>query len=80
MLRKQGIKTAIITSENTTIVSSRAKKMQVNYVFQGVADKAKVLEKLCNDTGVSLAETAYIGDDVNDLSAIKIAGLSACPA
>jgi 3-deoxy-D-manno-octulosonate 8-phosphate phosphatase KdsC-like HAD superfamily phosphatase len=38
------------------------------------------LEKLCNDTGVSLAETAYIGDDVNDLSAIKIAGLSACPA
>jgi N-acylneuraminate cytidylyltransferase len=80
LLRKQGIKTAIITSENTNIVKERAKKMKVDYVFQGVTDKAKVLKKLCNDTKIPLSETAYIGDDINDLPAIKIAGLSACPA
>ncbi|MDR0704064.1 MAG: acylneuraminate cytidylyltransferase [Planctomycetaceae bacterium] len=80
MLRNQGIKTAIITGENTNSVKNRAKKIKVDYVFQGVTDKAKILEKLCNDTGISLTETAYIGDDVNDLSAIKIVGLSACPA
>jgi N-acylneuraminate cytidylyltransferase len=80
LLRKRGIKTAIITSENTNIVKQRAKKIKVDYVFQGVTDKAEVLKTLCKETGIPLSATAYIGDDVNDLPAIKIAGLSACPA
>jgi YrbI family 3-deoxy-D-manno-octulosonate 8-phosphate phosphatase len=54
--------------------------MKIDYVFQGVSNKAEVLKNLCNEIGISLEETAYIGDDVNDLSAIKIAGFSVCPA
>lgn len=80
LLRKKGIKTAIITSEDTRIVARRAEKMQIDFLFQGVKDKAVVLKKLCEATGIPLSETAYIGDDVNDLPAIELAGFTACPA
>ncbi len=80
LLRKKGIKTAIITSENTRLVERRAAKMQIDFVFQGVTDKAATLKELCSRTGISLLETAYIGDDINDLPAIELAGTTACPA
>ena len=35
MLRNKGIKTAIITSENTKIVSNRSKKMKIDFLYQG---------------------------------------------
>lgn len=76
LLRKLGIKTAIITSENTKIVEKRAKKLKVDYLFQGVKnDKDIVLQKISKDLGISIKNVAYIGDDVNDLSALKIVGL-----
>lgn len=80
LARKNGFKTAIITNENTKIVERRAAKLQINYVFQNSSNKEKVLRKLSSDSGIKLEEIAYIGDDLNDLPAIKIAGLSACPA
>ena len=76
LLRKIGIKTAIITSENTKIVEKRAKKLKVDYLFQGIKnDKDLVLKKIAKELGISLKNVAYIGDDVNDLSALKIVGL-----
>ena len=76
LIRKIGIKTAIITSENTKIVEKRAKKLKVDYLFQGIKnDKDLVLKKITKDLGISLKNVAYIGDDVNDLSALKIVGL-----
>ena len=79
MLQKAGIKTAIITSEDTEIVNSRAKKIGVDYVCQGVSDKNNVLNKLCRELRISPDEIAYIGDDINDLDILKRVGLSACP-
>lgn len=79
LLQKAGIKTAIITSENTEIVNSRSKKMGVDYVYQGISDKNNVLNKLCRELKVSPDEIAYIGDDINDLGILKRVGLSACP-
>ena len=42
LLRKAGIKTGIITSENTKIVKNRAKKMKVDYLYQGFEHKGKL--------------------------------------
>lgn len=79
MLRERGVKTAIITGENSPSVQNRANKIKIDYVFQGIEDKAVVLKKLCEETGIPLSETAYIGDDLNDLPAIELAGFTACP-
>lgn len=80
LVRKKGIKTGIITSENTHIVSRRANKLRFDYVMQGISDKEEALRRMAGEAGIDLAEILYIGDDVNDLPAIRIAGLTACPS
>ena len=80
MLRERGIKTAIITGENTSCVQNRANKIKIDYVFQGINDKDVTLRQLWQETGITPKETAYIGDDINDLPAIRLVGASACPA
>ena len=80
LLRKQGIKTGIMTSENTNIVAHRAKKLQIDYVYQGVNDKLRKFKEVLNETDLNASEVAYIGDDVNDLELLGVVGFSAAPA
>ena len=42
--------------------------------------KLTAAEDICNELGVDLTETAYIGDDINDLALLSAVGLAACPA
>ena len=79
LLREYGIKTAIITKENTKIVEQRANKLKFDEVFQGIEDKMDVLESLKNKYGFDYSEIAYIGDDINDIPVLKIVGFSFCP-
>lgn len=81
-LREKGIKVGIITSEDTKIVDDRAKKLKVDFLFQGRKDggKLEAAIEMCKKIGIGLNEVAYIGDDLNDLSIIEKVGFSACPA
>jgi YrbI family 3-deoxy-D-manno-octulosonate 8-phosphate phosphatase len=80
LLKKAGILSAIITSENSQIVIARANKLKIEHFTLGSRNKKNDLILMSEKLNVSLEEIAYIGDDVNDLQALKIAGLSACPA
>ncbi len=82
ILRKAGIKTGIITSENTKIVSNRAEKLKVDYLYQGVEHhgKLEVVKEICLMEGVELDNVAYIGDDLNCKDLLINVGLSACPS
>ncbi|MFN8349525.1 MAG: HAD-IIIA family hydrolase [Spirosomataceae bacterium] len=82
LLRNAGIKTGIITSENTQIVARRAAKIKADYLFQGKRNGGKlaVAQQICAEMGISLAETAYVGDDINCLDLLKAVGIAACPA
>jgi N-acylneuraminate cytidylyltransferase len=82
LLKKTGIKVGIITSEDTTIVERRAKKMKLDYLFQGLEHKGKldVALEICKNEGISLEEIAYIGDDVNCIELLESVGLAACPS
>jgi 3-deoxy-D-manno-octulosonate 8-phosphate phosphatase (KDO 8-P phosphatase) len=81
-LRDAGIATVFITGEETQIVARRGEKVGAR-VMLGVKDKRRALARLLEELGVSPREIAYIGDDVNDLSALELAaaeGLSGAPA
>ena len=82
LLREAGIKTGIITSEDTKIVANRAKKLKVDFLYQGKRDGGKLAEaqEICSKMGITLAEVAYIGDDVNCMELLKAVGVKACPA
>ncbi|MBD5216027.1 MAG: HAD-IIIA family hydrolase [Bacteroidales bacterium] len=75
-----GIPVGIITGEDTEIVAHRAKKLNVDYVFQGVKDKLGIAQKLCWELDINLMEVAYIGDDNPDLPLLKAVGFSGAPA
>ncbi|MBS2210210.1 acylneuraminate cytidylyltransferase [Carboxylicivirga mesophila] len=81
LLREAGIKTGIITSENTKLVEARANKLKVDYLFQGKRDGGKLSSaiEICNKEGISLTEVAYIGDDINCYNLLSQVGLAFCP-
>lgn len=82
MLREAGIKTGIITTENTKIVENRAKKLNVDYLYQGKREggKLEVAKEICEKEGITLEEVAYIGDDINCFNLLSSVGFAACPA
>ncbi len=80
MLRGLEIPLVIITGEDTEIVQRRSEKLKVNYLFMGVRNKLLVATTLCKDLGISLKETAFIGDDINDIQLLRAVGLSATPS
>lgn len=75
-----GIKVGIITGEQTAIVARRAKKLNIDLVWQGIKDKLSVVQEYCETQNISLQDVAYIGDDLNDYHLLKAVGFSACPA
>lgn len=79
-LHDKGIITGIITGEDRELNRRRAKKLDMDFIESGVKDKAKVLSELCKRYNVGFQEVLYIGDDINDYDAMRISGISACPA
>ena len=80
MLHERGIITGIVTGERAELVRNRGSKLNLNEVLLGVSNKLEAAEKLAKKYNVSLAETAYIGDDLNDIELLKNVGFSACPS
>lgn len=74
-----GVPVGIVTAENTVIVENRAKKLKVDYVFQGVQNKLEYVTCFCECNGITLSEVAYIGDDMGDLELLKAVGISGIP-
>lgn len=77
---RRGIKVGIITGENTEIVARRARKLKVDYLFQGAADKLSIASRLCGELGITLADVAYIGDDLGDAALLKAVGTAGVPS
>ena len=79
LLRRLGIKMALISGEPSPLVDRYAEKMHIPFVVKGTRDKAAALRDFAMKFDVPLEQTCFFGDDVNDLSAMEIAGLCACP-
>ena len=78
-LRTLSIRTVIISTETNPVVMQRAGKLQVP-VMGGVADKLAVLQDYVREHGLDLSRVLYVGNDLNDLPAMKACGFSVCPA
>ena len=82
LLRDKGVKTGIVTSENTKIVQNRAKKLKVDYLYQGKEHKGKLnaVLDICKSENIHIDEVAYIGDDINCYELLSSVGIAACPS
>lgn len=78
ILRDLGMDLVIMSTETNGVVGQRAKKMGVECI-QAVTDKAECLQNYCKEKNILLSQIAYIGNDINDYEAMKLAAVKVVP-
>ncbi len=80
LARKAGLLVALISGEDSPLVDRFASKFNLADVARGCKDKAAALRGFAERNHLALGEICFMGDDVNDLAAMELAGLAAAPA
>ncbi len=76
---KRGLKVAIISGEKTPAIDVIAQKFALDDVFQDIRDKATVVASIMAKHNFSADEVVYLGDDVNDIEAMKLVNYRVAP-
>ena len=74
-----GVPYVIVSTEANAVVQARAAKLRAECV-NGVDDKLAVVAEQARRHGASLADVAYVGNDVNDAACLEAVGLPVVPA
>jgi 3-deoxy-D-manno-octulosonate 8-phosphate phosphatase (KDO 8-P phosphatase) len=77
---KAGIKVMVLTGREFQATTRRMEELDVDYIFQGVENKEVFLLKWMKENKMDITDTAYVGDDLNDLRPMKLCGYRACPS
>lgn len=80
LLEGAGVRVAVVTSEDSALVSARVKKLMLSAYRPGQKRKGEAMAALRAEFSVAPEEFAYIGDDVNDLEAFAAVGIAVAPA
>ncbi len=75
-----GVEVAILTGRTSAALARRAENLGVKRVVQGAGDKAKALRELAGGAGLDLCHVGFVGDELLDIGAMRLAGWSAAPA
>lgn len=71
-----GVEVAVISGRRSTAVEKRMAELAVAHVVLGCRDKIAALEELTTELGLSIAECAFVGDDIPDLPLLQKVGFS----
>ena len=80
LLQEEGIDVALISGGNGASIVERAKALNIKYCFTGIKDKGEVIKELQEKLGILIKETAFIGDDLNDIPTKPFVSLLISPA
>lgn len=72
-LRSKGVPILILSTEQNPVVKRRAEKLQVESL-QGISDKAAALNQWLSHHKLDPELVAYVGNDINDLPAMRAVG------
>ena len=78
-LKALGVIVVITSTETNKVVSARATKLGIE-ALQGLSNKVAAIESHLAKNTLSWNDSWYIGNDVNDLGAIRKAKFSICPS
>ena len=76
LLMSSGIIIGIITGRSSEALRHRCRNLGISHLFDGVRDKAALLEEIVSNTGISAEEIAFMGDDLQDLALMRKVGVS----
>jgi len=74
MWKRAGLWTAFLSGRKSGPTKQQADELKIDYCLEGCTDKAACIKELAKTSGVTLDEMAYIGDDLPDLPAMRLAG------
>jgi 3-deoxy-D-manno-octulosonate 8-phosphate phosphatase (KDO 8-P phosphatase) len=77
---KAGLLFALISGEDSPLPERFAAKLGIGFVEKNCKDKGRALQRFSEQSGIPLEAIGYMGDDVNDIGAMALAGLAAAPA
>ena len=80
LLRRMGIIRGFITGRTDMATKSRAEYLDADFYLPSIGDKSVALRNLAEQYNITLDECLYMGDDLNDITALQIAGVSATVA
>jgi 3-deoxy-D-manno-octulosonate 8-phosphate phosphatase (KDO 8-P phosphatase) len=80
LARKEGFVLALISGEDSPLVRRLAAKVHIEHVALNCKEKGAALTEFVKRYDLKLEEVCFMGDDVNDIPALEIAGLSAAPS
>jgi len=80
MWQRAGLKVAFLSGRSSEATKCRAEQLEIDYCVQDCFDKLPALKKLLKQWGFSANTTAYIGDDLLDLPAIRYVAFGAAVA
>lgn len=79
-LQQAGVEVAILSADQSPITATRARKLGIERVELGCADKGGAIRRLLEERGLLPEQACYMGDDVTDLLAFGEVGHTAAPA
>lgn len=80
LLMGHGVQVAIISARISHPVALRAEELDIAHVYQGQGDKRASLQQLLEALNLTPDQAAFVGDDLPDLPAMRIAGLAVAVA
>jgi N-acylneuraminate cytidylyltransferase len=72
-LRRLGLDLFVLSTEPNTVVASRCRKLGLPFEH-GVREKADRLRQLICDRGLTPSQVVYVGNDLNDVDCLRLAG------
>ena len=80
LLQTAGLEIAFLSGGQGGATEVRARQLGIRHCLVGIKDKPMALSALQRQLEVSQAQTAFLGDDLNDLAVRPVVGLLFAPA
>ncbi|HEX5835076.1 MAG TPA: HAD hydrolase family protein [Pyrinomonadaceae bacterium] len=76
LLHRAGLKSGVISGRVSSALARRADRLGMAYVRQGCEDKEQAFAEIVADAGLTNADVAFAGDDLNDIRLMRHSGLA----
>ena len=76
LLHRAGLQSGIISGRVSSAVTRRADRLGMKFVRQGCEDKEQAFAEIVAEAGLTNAEVAFAGDDLNDIPLLLQSGLA----
>ena len=77
---RSGIRVIVMTGSSSAPVEARLMRLGIKDIYNQIQNKADCLHQIMETYQLGKEEILFMGDDVPDLAALQLAGLSCCPA